>query len=221
MKIESLESEYIKINRKDINLATYNPRKIKDSIKSKLNKKLKQKGLLMPLVWNKRTKTLVSGHQRIEQIDKIKKSQDYTLTVSCVDLDLKDEIELNIILNNPSAMGEFDQEKLIGIKEQFDIDFINDAGFDFQDIQFIEINNDVQIENRPEKGNYQESALSQESRVQKPPIIDDTDTLITFVFLTNKDKRGFMEKIGQGLNVRRLNADVLYDLPNYKNELFS
>jgi len=98
--------------RSEIKGAPYNPRVISDKAKAKLRKILKQHGLVMPLVWNRRTGNLIAGHQRLIILDSLEGKPDYLLTVAVVDVDETEEKELNVALNNELAMGEWDMTKL-------------------------------------------------------------------------------------------------------------
>lgn len=112
--------EYVELLRSEINFAEYNPRKIDDASASTLKRGIKQHGFLGGLVANKSEQgyTLISGHQRITQLDALEKydpltqENDYKLRVEVVEVDLKTEQELNILLNNPNAQGVWDYEKL-------------------------------------------------------------------------------------------------------------
>ena len=77
---------------------------------------IKQTGLLGTLIWNERTGNLVSGHQRLKQVDVLEgypeKKKDYDVLVSAVSLSEKEEREANVFMNNPSAQGEWDYDKL-------------------------------------------------------------------------------------------------------------
>jgi len=125
-----------RVDRKAIKNAPYNPRQIDDHARKKLNENLKKKGLLSPLVWNKRTGNLVSGHQRLSIIDAIEGSDDYEMDLSVVDLSSKDEKEQNIFFNNQSAMGTWDVDALGTMITEEDIDY-KKAGFDDMDLQLI------------------------------------------------------------------------------------
>ena len=116
-------------------MADYNPRFIDEENKEKLKEGIKKFGLVEPLIWNKRTGTLVSGHQRLSIIDKLKKG-DYELTVSVIDVDEKDEKILNVQLNNKSMQGEFDIESLGNLSLDYDIN-ISDFGFSDLDIEMM------------------------------------------------------------------------------------
>ena len=124
------------ISRKDIKNAEYNPRFMGDSQKKKLKKMLRQHGLVSALTWNKRTGNLVGGHQRLEQLDILEKSDDYDLTVCVVDVDEVEEAKLNVILNNPSMQGEWDLERLAQMTEDFGVG-LEEFGFDDFDIDYM------------------------------------------------------------------------------------
>ena len=125
-----------RIDRKAIKNAPYNPRQIDDHARKKLSENLKKKGLLQPLVWNKRNGNLVSGHQRLSIIDAIEGSDDYEMDVSVVDLTDKDEKEQNIFFNNQSAMGTWDVDALGVMIAEEEVDY-KKAGFDDMDLQLI------------------------------------------------------------------------------------
>ena len=108
--LEKFEIE--RIHRSQIKGAPYNPRTINDDAKRKLKDNLMRVGLLSPLVWNKRSGNLVSGHQRLSQMDTLMGTNDYHMKVAAVDLDEKTEKEQNIFFNNPDAMGDWDLNKL-------------------------------------------------------------------------------------------------------------
>lgn len=124
------------IKRSQIKNAPYNPRIIDESAKEKLKKSLSEHGLVEPLIWNKKTGNLVGGHQRLEQLDQLEENKNYSLDVSVVAVDEREEATLNVILNNQSLMGDWDLEKLADLKLDFDIDF-EDFGFDQYDVDFL------------------------------------------------------------------------------------
>jgi len=99
-----------KIKVSNIKPAQYNPRidlKPGDPEYDSLKKSLKEYGYVELMVWNQRTKTLVSGHQRF----KVFIEEGYTeVEVVVVDLDYNKEKALNLALNK--IRGSWDQEKL-------------------------------------------------------------------------------------------------------------
>ena len=125
------EAEIVKIKRSQISLADYNPREITKENRKRLKNGLEKFGLVSTLVWNKRTGTLVSGHQRVSIMDEKNNygnGNDYDITVSVVDLSPKEEAELNVQLNNAAMQGDFDIDKLNEMVKNLDID-INNLGF--------------------------------------------------------------------------------------------
>ncbi len=137
-KYQNFEIETIR--RSSINQAPYNPRAIGDGAAKRLKQKLEKVGLIVPLVWNKRTGNLVGGHQRLSQLDKLEKypdkTKDYDITVSVCDLDDKVEKEMVVFLNNPSAQGEWDYDLLADLATESEISFA-DMGFTQVDVDFM------------------------------------------------------------------------------------
>ena len=119
-KYQKFEVEVI--SRGEIHGADYNPRVISEDARKRLKRMLAKHGLVQPLVWNRRTGNLVSGHQRLSQLDQLERSQDYDLQVSVVDVDEREEKILNVQLNNPSMQGDWDMDKLNGLAGENGID---------------------------------------------------------------------------------------------------
>jgi ParB-like chromosome segregation protein Spo0J len=93
-----------------INPAKYNPRKMlarNDPAYKRLKKNLDTFGLVEPLVWNKNTGNLVSGHQRLQVL---KDAGRQTAPVSIVDLDDAAEKALNVAMNTHA--GDWDYTSL-------------------------------------------------------------------------------------------------------------
>lgn len=129
------------VMRSTIHLADYNPRKIDASAKKALKRGIKKFGLVGGIVVNKRTgMTIVSGHQRISVMDELHgydpttKENDYAIRVDIVDLEEKQEMELNILANNANAQGTWDYSALAAIVP--DIDY-KDAGLTDADLSMI------------------------------------------------------------------------------------
>ena len=64
-------------------------------------------GLIIPVVWNKRTNRVVGGHQRLTVLENEGETE---VDVSVVDLDETQERQLNVALNK--VEGGWDEEKL-------------------------------------------------------------------------------------------------------------
>lgn len=127
--------EITTIPRNRIKNAPYNPRVIGENARKRLSKGIKKFGLVETLVWNKRTGNLVSGHQRLSIIDEMEKTKDYEITVSVIDVSEKDEMALNVQLNNQSMMGDFDLDALAQMAEQGAS--IDDFGFSDSDVDVM------------------------------------------------------------------------------------
>lgn len=91
----------------ELRAAAYNPRKdLKpgDAEYEKLKRSIEEFGYVEPVIWNKRTGTVVGGHQRL----KVMKDLGYE-DVDCVVVDLNENKEqaLNVALNKRREMPEF------------------------------------------------------------------------------------------------------------------
>ena len=131
--------------RSEINLADYNPRKITSAARKKLKANIRENGVIGGLIYNLRTKTLVSGHQRLSVLDELNKypDSDYSVKVESIDVDEKKEKELNIWFNNSSVQGEWDYDLLAEMIP--DIDY-SAAGLTDEDLQLIGIDFTLQTE---------------------------------------------------------------------------
>lgn len=100
-----------RVDRSAIKEATYNPRSIDADAAERLERAVKR-GLVQPIVWNRRTGNLIGGHQRLARIDELEGTKPFSLTVAVVDCDEVEEKRLNVELNNPDLMGQFDVPRL-------------------------------------------------------------------------------------------------------------
>lgn len=132
-----IKSESVELNRSAIHFADYNPRKLSDESRKTLKRGIKKFGLVGGIVINKRTGlTVVSGHQRLSVMDELQKfpDNDYKIRVDVIDVDEKQEKELNILMNNPNAQGSWDYDALARLVP--DIDY-KDAGLTDADLNMI------------------------------------------------------------------------------------
>ena len=231
---ESKRSKYQKfeaqeIHRAQIQNAPYNPRRIKDAARAKIKKNLKTVGLLSTLVWNKRSGNLVSGHQRLSQLDALEGTEDYTLTVAVVDLDDKTEKEQNIFFNSTTAQGYFDFDMLLEVLP--DVDY-QAAGFDDNDLRVIGFEYEAAEFNSPQAKSVQDeineiydtgkesnSGESYEARKQKvldskarqkeihEGRVDEGETYVTLSFQSFRAKAEFMRRMGYAANDIYLNGE--------------
>jgi ParB-like chromosome segregation protein Spo0J len=131
-----MEIKNVKIE--NIKKAGYNPRIITPSEFAKLKKSIKEFGVVRPLIINKRTENLVSGHQTL---DAAKECGLKTVPVIEVDLDEAHEKALNVALNK--IQGEWEYTKLNEVLEEIkDLDVFECSGFDLSDIDLMEKLND-------------------------------------------------------------------------------
>jgi len=155
--------EILKVKVAEINPAAYNPRKELrpgDSDYEKLKASIDSFGYVDPVVWNRRTKNLVGGHQRF----KILMAQGaQEIEVSVVDLDLPQEKMLNLALNRIS--GEWDTDKLGQLLHELqqmpDID-LGLTGFDLPEVS--------QVLDRMEKAKDDDFNLDEELGKIKQPV---------------------------------------------------
>lgn len=122
----------VEVHRSQLKNAPYNPR-ISEKAKRKLKDGIKRVGLLAPLTWNVRSGNIVGGHRRLEILDALHGTEDYSLRVAQTDLDDTREREANLLLNNPEAQGEWDMELLEKMVSTPGIDLAA-TGFDVADI---------------------------------------------------------------------------------------
>ena len=106
----------------------YNPRKIDDKAMEGLKASLKRFGVVQPIVWNKQTGKIVGGHQRVKALAAQGAKE---APVIVVDIDEKEEMALNLTLNNPDIEGVFTEDALSMLSEmQMDFDQFEDLGLD-------------------------------------------------------------------------------------------
>lgn len=174
-KLKQSETKYL--NRSEIKLASYNPRKLSEEARKALKKNIKENGLLGGIIVNVRTGNIVSGHQRMSIADEVNKynpetkENDYSIKVEVIDVDDKKEKELNIFMNSRATQGEYDYEKLALIFQDIDADL---AGLDEVDISMIEIELpeveaivDYEIPNFEPQQDKKEKAMQEKSIAQE------------------------------------------------------
>lgn len=207
-------SKSAELLRSAINFAEYNPRKISDFASTQLRKNIRRVGLVGGIIVNERTMHIVSGHQRIRQIDKLEaynpetKENDYLLRVDMIDVDEKTEIEQNIFMNSSTVQGEFDIDILKTIIPE--IDYKN-AGLDEADLNLIgvEIFKDqfesgvsvleqslVDVMRPIEERKEEIKNLKKKIIADASAKVDGLDSYITLNFRNINEKRAFMKRFG-------------------------
>jgi len=111
--------------------APYNPRKIDKETLEKLKQSIQNFGYVEPLVWNKRTKRIVGGNQRLRVLQELGVEE---VEVVVVDLDEDREKLLNLALNK--ITGEWDFLKLAELFESLkDLENVELSGFEISEIE--------------------------------------------------------------------------------------
>ena len=216
--------EISRIERDQIDFAHYNPRRISSGNKKRLDKSLTKFGLAQPPIVNKRTWRIVGGHQRIEILDSKHRNGGYSLDVALVDLSEKEEVELNVILNNASTMGEFDLLQVEELAKSFDID-LGDLGFSEEDL-IVDFGADSGLDS--DVVNEVESLKKEKAKVrsEKNTLRADgeytdfgkEDYAFSVTFQTNSEKQTFLGKLGFAGNSRSVNADLFISAMRQKIE---
>jgi len=241
MKENTVEKFKIeKIHRKEIHGAPYNPRKISEAAEKKLRAELRDIGLLVPIVVNRSTMNIVSGHQRLSAMDAIMRTEDYMVTVAMVEMSEREEMRANVLMNNASVMGEWDVDKLAEMREMIpDLDFIGELGFDQADIDYLFAGNedictsfDVPVEEKSEiekmsdidafkaaKKEQRDKIHAQEKEGGDTWAVSKDDNLLTIVFNTNSEKADFMKRARRPNTEKFIKPSVLYDIASGKINL--
>lgn len=198
-KYQAFETETI--SRQDIKNAPYNPRIIDKGAKKRLKEGLRKHGLVQPIVWNRRTGNVVGGHQRLDQLDALEGRKGYDLTVSVIDVDEREEVEINVQLNNPSMQGEWDFDKLACVAEEFDLGF-EEMGFsDFDvDVMFDGDDRFTKLFDTPEaeevKGDLEAVKEAREQGRQNLKERNNINWYTVIVFRDEDERSAFHRRIG-------------------------
>lgn len=103
----------------DLSPAPYNPRKISDEAMAGLGVSLREFGDISGLVWNRRTRHLVAGHQRLASLQKehgdalalvdgaVVTPAGERFPMRVVDWPAAKEKAANLVANNPHIAGQF------------------------------------------------------------------------------------------------------------------
>ena len=193
-----LESyDVVEVHRSELKGADYNPRILGDAEKRHLKDGLKRHGIVAPITWNRTTGNLVGGHQRLSVLDALAGTKDYTLRVAAIEVVIGREKELNVLLNNPSAMGDWDIDKLGDILRDFEVDLVG-TGFDHADV--FQIFGDTPMQERDAE---QADELAQKIRdtrelyssiQEKSRKRDSPDFYFLAIFRNAEDRNAFLER---------------------------
>lgn len=176
-------SEVRYIPRNEIKEAAYNPRIIDDDNLKKLTKGIREHGLVVPLCWNERTGNLVSGHQRLKALDKMHRKKDFKVPCSVINVDEKEEKQLNVQMNNPSMQGDWDLGSLADLNAD-GISF-DDMGFNKADIEFM-YDGEVDFDANDSLGDT--DSLDDDMDSDEQPAVSKRDTPLDEEVEDEKDK---------------------------------
>nr|DAV56289.1 MAG TPA: ParB protein [Caudoviricetes sp.] len=216
-RYQSFETETI--SRDKLKGAPYNPRILDKENEKRLRKGIRKFGLVQPIVWNKRTGNVVSGHQRLKQLDALEKRGDYDLTVCVIDVDDRDEATLNVQLNNVSMMGDWDMDKLADMTAEFDLSF-DDMGFSQLDVDFMFDGDDrfSELFDTPEaeqvKGRLDEIKAARESGREALKDANNINFYTVVVFKDEYERNEFMRDISIPAYEQYVTCDQVRRLSN-------
>lgn len=88
-------------------------------------------------MWNERTGNLVGGHQRLGILDELEGRDDYDLDVAAVDVDLRQEQNLNLALNNRNIQGDWVDDMVADLIRDRDGDELKAIGVTELDLQVL------------------------------------------------------------------------------------
>lgn len=231
-----IKSQSVEVKRSQIHFASYNPRTLSEEEKKTLKRGIKKFGLVGGIVVNKRTgMTVVSGHQRLTVMDELNKfpDNDYAIRIDLIDVDEKQEKELNILMNNPNAQGKWDYDALASLVP--DIDW-KDAGLTDVDLNLIgcdyllktEEENSIadaldemmsgvteqkeadkaakQLERAEKVAHMKEVKQQVKENAQKTA--EDMDAYVMLSFDTYEAKAAFMERFGYESEMKFIKGEV-------------
>lgn len=189
------------VSRSVLKGAPYNPRKISKTARQKLAASLKDHGLIAPLVWNRRTGHLVSGHQRLSILDALEGTEQYELTVAVIDVDEREEKILNVQVNNESMMGEWDLDMLGTLNAEDGISF-DEMGFIDADAELMFGGDErftSMFENEDvdrEKGTLRDIKQDRKDMMQRLKDEQSADFYFVVVCKDQKDKDALLKDMG-------------------------
>lgn len=135
-------------------------------------------------MWNKANGHIIGGHQRLEILDSLMRAEEYELEVLMVDIpEMKQELKLNVALNNQDSQGEFNYEMLDALAVEFGFDPVEDFGFSEELVETV----------FPEVGELEEMEafrLAEESGGEVEPPMARTASAEDIALMKEKKKEG-------------------------------
>ena len=157
----------------------------------------------------------MSGHKRVQTLDIINNydgtpETNYEIKVEAVELDDKTEREQNIFMNSPSAMGEFDMEKMKVLVPEIDYQAagLSEADMNIYGISVMqdEVNSGWPIRwmisrkcsGRSKKEKRPLKEMKEQIRQQAEQKAEDIESYVMINFKSYRAKSSFMLRFGFG-----------------------
>jgi hypothetical protein len=237
------QAEWVKVNRSEIHVPDYNPRKIDGAAQKRLRRQIKEDSLVDTLVVNRRTMNVVGGSQRCSQLDALYNFRpgetDYSLNVQMIDVDERTEVKINMRLNNRDAQGEYDPQAVLQVMEEFNLDPLEDFNFEKMSIETMLAETGSPIGTGPSE--IQASLIADIKDVRsydgmreakkafrdkqkglndegKSKNLENDDYIVTIVFNNNSEKHEFMKKIGRPRGEKFIKGALMREImkPEYR-----
>lgn len=183
-----METIIMKIS--DIHPAEYNPRvmlKPGDAEYESLKNSLDNFGIATPLIFNRKTGTLVSGHQRLNVL---KQMGVVETEVVLVEVEADKEKLLNIALNKID--GEWDYTKLEEVFSEFSDDDIQSTGYTTEELDSL-----FGTEAIKPKYNFENDSDDEESELNEKAEKPEKEFNIFFSFPTKEAAEKWLKDKGQ------------------------
>lgn len=118
-----------------LNPAKYNPRKMSESARNALKRGIEAFGLVDPIIARRSDNLVIGGHQRLNAAKEM--GLPTVPVVFLDDIDDQKAAALNVLLNNPSAQGEWDFGLLSGLLSDLDANGFDATltGFDESELE--------------------------------------------------------------------------------------
>lgn len=221
-------SETVILWRSQIHPASYNPRDIDENERASLKRGIKTFGLIGGIVVNKQTGyTIVGGHQKVNILDEMAgyPEKDYQLKCELIDVDEKSEMEINILLNNPSAQGRWNDDKMKVLIPQIDPKRAGLTTFDLASfgvkIEVPKVQTDIageikdlQSPDAALAAQKREAVKAVKQQVKEKAIATaaEHDSFITLSFTSYEAKVEFLQRFGFGPDEKFISGDVFGEM---------
>lgn len=146
-------------------------------------------------------------------MDELEKTQDYELTVSVIDVPEKEEMEINVQMNNTSMMGDFDIDGLVNMV---------DLGADLESFGFSESGIDIMFGDSELVEMFEDSKKTEETKetlknikkdrheyVEKAKSDNDASYYFIVVCESSDEREQMFKKMGVPFSEEFVNSNML------------